>query len=201
MSELPTGSEAAESGSNQRAGAEDAAGRTISPVSTRDKIRRLLWSMVQNTLYRYSFHTWSGWRAFLLRCFGAKIGRQCTIRRTSRVYYPWLLEMGDLACLGDEANAYNLGKITIEERATISQEAYLCAGTHDFSKMDLPLITRPIVIGKDAWVCARAFVGPGVTIGEGAVVGACAVVMRDVPPWKIVAGNRATVVGERRLQE
>jgi putative colanic acid biosynthesis acetyltransferase WcaF len=179
----------------------DASARTVSPVSTRDKIRRLLWSMVQNTLYRYSFHTWSGWRAFLLRCFGAKIGRQCTIRRTSRVYYPWLLEMGDLACLGDEANAYNLGKITIEERATISQEAYLCAGTHDFSKMDLPLITKPIIIGKDVWVCARAFVGPGVTIGEGAVVGACAVVMRDVAPWKIVAGNRATVVGERRLQE
>lgn len=179
----------------------DAARRTVSPVSTRDKIRRLLWSAVQNTLYRYSFHTWSGWRAFLLRCFGAKIGRQCTIRRTSRVYYPWLLEMGDLACLGDEANAYNLGKITIGERATISQEAYLCAGTHDFSKMDLPLITKPIIIGKDAWVCARAFVGPGVTIGEGAVVGACAVAMRDVEPWKIVAGNRATVVGERRLQE
>jgi hypothetical protein len=80
----------------------NAALRTISPVSTRDKIRRLLWSMVQNTLYRYSFHTWSGWRAFLLRCFGAKIGRRCTIRRTSRVHYPWLLEMGDLACLGDE---------------------------------------------------------------------------------------------------
>jgi len=179
----------------------NAALRIISPVSTRDKIRRLLWSMVQNTLYRYSFHTWSGWRAFLLRCFGAKIGRRCTIRRTSRVHYPWLLEMGDLACLGDEANAYNLGKITIGDRATISQEAYLCAGTHDFSKIDLPLITRPITIGGDVWVCARAFVGPGVTIGEGAVVGACAVVTKDVPPWKIVAGNRATVIGERRLEK
>ncbi len=177
----------------------EAATRIVSPAPRRDKIRRLLWSMVQNTLFRYSFHTWSGWRAFLLRCFGAKIGKNCTIRRTSRVYYPWLLEMGDLACLGDGANAYNLGKITIEERATISQEAYLCAGTHDFSKIEMPLVTKPIIIGKDAWVCARAFVGPGVTIGEGAVVGACAVVMRDVAPWKIVAGNRATVVGERRL--
>jgi len=178
----------------------EAALRTVSRVSTRDKIRRLLWSMVQGTLYRYSFHRWSGWRAFLLRCFGAKIGRQCTIRRTSRVYYPWLLEMGDLACLGDEANAYNLGKIVIGERATISQEAYLCAGTHDYTRLDLPLITMPITVGEDAWICARAFVGPGVTIGEGAVVGACAVAMKDVEPWKIVAGNRAVVVGDRRLQ-
>jgi putative colanic acid biosynthesis acetyltransferase WcaF len=173
--------------------------RTVSPVPRRYKALRLLWSMVQNSLFRYSFHTWSGWRAFLLRCFGAKIGRQCTIRRTSRVYYPWLLEMGDLACLGDDCSVYNLGRVSLMDHVTISQEAYLCAGTHDHSKPDLPLITRPITVGKDAWICARAFVGPGVTIGEGAVVGACAVVMRDVAPWKIVAGNRATVVGERRL--
>ncbi len=176
-----------------------ASGRTASPVPAGAKVRRLAWSMVQNTLYRYSFHTWSGWRAFLLRSFGAKIGKQCTIRRTSRVYYPWLLEMGDLACLGDEAEVYNLGHVTIGRRATISQQAYLCAGTHDFTRMDMPLITRPIDIGADAWICARALVGPGVTIGEGAVVGAAAVAMKDVPPWKIAAGNRAVIVGERRL--
>ncbi len=157
--------------------------------------------MVENTVYRYSFHTWSGWRAFLLRCFGAKIGKNCIIRRTVKVYYPWLLTMGDMVIVGDAANLYCLGPITLNDRCMVSQEAYLCAGTHDFSKIDLPLVTKPVILGKDAWVCARAFVGPGVTIGEGAVVGACAVAMRDVAPWKIVAGNRATVVGERRLQE
>lgn len=178
-----------------------AAGRLVSAVPTAWKVKRLLWSMVENTVYRYSFHTWSGWRAFLLRCFGAKIGKNCIIRRTVKVYYPWLLTMGDMVIVGDAANLYCLGPITLNDRCMVSQEAYLCAGTHDFSKIDLPLVTKPVILGKDAWVCARAFVGPGVTIGEGAVVGACAVAMRDVAPWKIVAGNRATVVGERRLQE
>jgi putative colanic acid biosynthesis acetyltransferase WcaF len=157
--------------------------------------------MVQNTAFRYSFHTWSGWRAFLLRCFGAKIGRSCIIRRTVKVYYPWQLEIGDLVIVGDAVNLYCLGKITLRDRCMVSQEAYLCAGTHDYTRLDLPLVTKPITVGEEAWVCARAFIGPGVTVGEGAVVGACAVVMKDVAPWKIVAGNRAEVVGERRLQE
>ena len=176
-----------------------AAARLISSAPTSWKIRRLLWSMVQSTLYRYSFHTWSNWRSTLLRLFGAKIGKQCSIRRTSRVYYPWLLEMGDLAIVGDRAEIYNLGPVTIGDRAMVSQEAYLCAGTHDYTQLAMPLITRPIIIGSDAWICARAFVGPGVTIGNGAVVGACAVVTKDVAPWKIVAGNPAQVVKDRKM--
>ena len=178
----------------------DPALRNISPVSFSWKVRRLIWSMVQGTVYRYSFHTQSAWRAFLLRCFGAKIGRQCTVRRTSRVYYPWLLELGDLACLGDDCTVYNLGKITIGTRASISQEAYLCAGTHDYRDISLPLITAPVTIGADVWICARAFIGPGRTVGEGAVVAACAVVVRDVPPWTIVGGNPAKPIGHRELR-
>lgn len=178
----------------------DAALRNISPVSFSWKVRRLIWSMVQGTIYRYSFHTQSGWRAFLLRCFGATIGHQCTVRRTSRVYYPWLLDLGDLACLGDDCTIYNLGKITIGARASISQEAYVCAGTHDYRDISLPLVTAPVVIGADAWICARAFIGPGRTVGDGAVVAACAVVVRDVPPWTIVGGNPAKPIGKRELR-
>ena len=177
--------------------AADAAARNISPVPTTWKIRRLIWSVVQGTLYRYSFHTWSNWRAMLLRLFGAKIGETCTIRRTSRVYYPWLLEMGGLASLGDETEIYNIGRVCIGGRTTVSQEAYICAGTHDYTSLAMPLVTAPITIGADAWICARAFIGPGVTVGEGAVVGACAVVMKDVPPWTIVAGNPAHRVRTR----
>ena len=174
--------------------------RNVSPVSTGLKIRRLLWSMVQGTLYRYSFHTQSRWRAFLLRCFGAKIGRRCTVRRTSRVFYPWLIEMGDLACLCDECNIYNLGQVTLGERVSISQEAYICVGSHNYREMNMPLITAPIFIGADVWICARAFIGPGCNVGEGAVVAACAVVVHDVEPWTIVGGNPAKRIGKRELR-
>ena len=178
-----------------------AAARNISPVPTSWKIRRLLWSMVQSTLYRYSFHTWSNWRVMLLRQFGAKIGETCTIRRTSSVYYPWLLEMGELGCLGDDVVVYNLGLVRLGARSSLSQEAYICAGTHDYTSLAMPLVTAPITIGADAWICARAFIGPGVTVGEGAVVGACAVVMKDVPPWTVVAGNPARLIKERKMGE
>jgi putative colanic acid biosynthesis acetyltransferase WcaF len=161
------------------------------------QLRRLAWALVQGTLYRYSFHTSHNWRAFLLRAFGAQVGARCTIRRTSRVYYPWKLKMGALACLGDDVTVYNLGPVTLGERATVSQEAYLCAGTHDYTKLTMPLLTPPIELKADSWVCARAFIGPGVTVGEGAIVGAAAVAMKDVRDWTIVAGNPAQYSKDR----
>ncbi len=179
--------------------ARSAEERNISPVPTSWKIRRLLWSIVQNTLYRYSFHTWSRWRVLLLCLFGAKVDKTCTIRRTSKVYYPWLLEMGALGCLGDDVVVYNLGLVRLGARSTLSQEAYLCAGTHDYTSLSMPLVTAPITIGADVWICARAFIGPGVTVGDGAVVGACAVAMKDVPAWTVVAGNPARAVKKREM--
>lgn len=159
--------------------------------------RRLVWSMVQATLYRYSFHTWNGWRAMLLRMFGARVGKGCTIRRTSKVYYPWKLVMGTGSCLGDDCEVYNLGPVTLGDWVTISQEAYICAGTHDYRYRTMPLITTPITLKDDSWICARAFVGPGVTVGEGAIVGACAVAVKDVEDLAIVAGNPARFVRKR----
>ena len=171
--------------------------RTRRPVPRSWQLRRLLWSFVQATLFRCSFHTFNGWRAILLRLFGAKIGPKCTIRRTSRVYYPWNLTMGEVSGLGDNAEVYNLAPMRIGNRVLISQEAYLCGGTHDYRESAMPLVASPIEIGDDAWVCARAFVGPGVRIGAGAIVGAASVVVKDVPEWVIVAGNPARLVKER----
>jgi putative colanic acid biosynthesis acetyltransferase WcaF len=171
--------------------------RNASPVPPGVRARRLLWSLVQGTLYRFSFHTWNGWRAALLRLFGATVGRRCTLRRTSRVYYPWLLELGDNCALGDRSEVYNLARITLGKRVTVSQEAYLCAGTHDYTDPHMPLVALPIHIGSEAWVCARAFLGPGVTIGEGAIVAACGVVTKDVPAWTIVGGNPARFIKRR----
>lgn len=163
------------------------------------KIKRVLWAGVEATLFRLSFHNLYAWRVFLLRCFGAKIGQRCRLRRTVHIYYPWNLELGDLCIVGDSAQLYNLGKITLGDRVMISQETYLCAGTHDHTLLSLPLVTKPITVQADAWVCARAFVGPGVTVGTGAVVAAAAVVVKDVAPWTIVGGNPAKFIKPREL--
>ncbi len=171
--------------------------RRTSTLPTGLKVKRVLWSVVEATLFRYSFHTWSGWRAGLLRAFGAKIGSGCTIRRTANVYYPWNLRMGAMSSLGDNVQVYNLGMIELGRCATISQEAYLCGGTHDYRYRTMPLIRKPIAIGADAWVCARAFIGPGVTVGEGAIVAAGSVVHKDVEGWTIVGGNPAKVLKVR----
>jgi putative colanic acid biosynthesis acetyltransferase WcaF len=107
--------------------------------------------------------------------------------------------MGSMVIVGDKAELYSLGKIVIGDGTMISQEAYLCAGTHDYSDVSLPLVTLPIEIGAEAWICARAFVCPGVKVGTGAVVGACGVVVKDVEPWTVVGGNPAKFIKNREL--
>ncbi len=141
-----------------------------------------------------------GLRRILLRMFGARIGKHVHIYPDVLVQYPWNLEVGDYSAVGARAILYNLGSITIGSRVTISQGAHLCAGTHDFRDPDMPLLKPPIVIGDDAWVCADAFIGPGVAVGEGAVVAARAVAMKPVQAWSVVAGNPATERGKRRLR-
>jgi putative colanic acid biosynthesis acetyltransferase WcaF len=136
----------------------------------------------------------------LLRLFGADIAATAIIYPTARIWAPWNLRMAERSVLGDRVECYCVDRVSLHERAVVSQLAYLCAATRDIRSLEKPLVTRPIVVERDAWVCARAFVGPGVTVGEGAVVGACAVVMKHVPDWTIVAGNpaarvRARVVG------
>ena len=141
--------------------------------------RRVLWTFAQ-PLFRFSPRPCFGWRRFLLRCFGAKIGRSVNVYPSATIYFPWNLEAGDESAISEHVFIYNLGRVTLGSRVTISHRAHLCAGTHDHTKPDFPLLRPPIVIGSDAWVCADAFVGPGVTVGEGAIVGARAVAMKDV---------------------
>jgi len=155
-----------------------------------EMMRRVLWTFAQ-PLFRISPRPCFGWRRFLLRCFGAKIGGSVHIYPSARVYFPGNLEVGDESAIGEQVFIYNLGRVTLGSRVTISHRAHLCAGTHDHTKPDFPLVRPPIVIGSDAWICADAFVGPGVTVGEGAIVGARAVAMKDVKPRSIVVGNPA----------
>lgn len=171
--------------------------RFISPWSLKDNVMRVLWMIVQLCLFRPSFHNWYGWRRFLLRTFGAKIGRHVRIRPTVKVEIPWNLEIGDHSIVGDYAILYSLGKITLGQRVIISQYAHICAGTHDYRYKSFPLIRPPIVIGDEAWIAADAFVGPNVTIGRRAVLGARASAFRDIAPDMVAAGNPAREIKPR----
>jgi len=135
----------------------------------------------------------------MLKVFGANLSGMPFIHSTARIQIPWNLTMKHRACLGERANAYSLGKIEILEGATVAQEAYLCTGTHDFKDPNLQLITKPITIGKNSFIGARAMILPGVIIGDQAIVGAMSVVSRDVPDHQIVAGNPAKKIGERPI--
>jgi putative colanic acid biosynthesis acetyltransferase WcaF len=155
--------------------------------------------IVRAGLFRPSFHNWYGWRRLLLTMFGAKLGKNFRIRPTAMVEIPWNLEAGDNVVIGDYAIIYSLGQITIGRAATISQYAHLCAGTHDYTTRRFTLLKPPIVIGQEVWIAADAFVGPGVTVGDRAVVGARATVVNNVPPDQVVAGPAAKILKQRTL--
>jgi putative colanic acid biosynthesis acetyltransferase WcaF len=161
-------------------------------------VRRVFWG-AGKWLVRLSPRPFFGWRRFVLRCFGAKLGQQVHIYPSVRIYFPWHLEAGDWSAIGENALVYNLGPVTIGRKVTISHGAHLCAGSHDYRSPNLPLLKPPIAVGDMAWICADAFVGPGVTVGQGAVVGARAVVVKDVEPWTVVAGNPARFIKKRVL--
>lgn len=169
----------------------------VSPWTTKEKLARVIWMLLGSLLFRVSFHTWHPYRRALLRLFGATIGKSCYIRPSARVEIPWNLTMLDYASLGDRAIVYNLGPITIGRRTTISQGAHLCAGTHDYTRRSMPLIRPTITIGDDCWIAADAFVGPGVTVADGAILGARACAFKDVPPWSIFGGNPARKIADR----
>jgi len=175
------------------------ANRESVKYSRGELLARVLW-MMASPLFRWSPRTFFGWRVFLLRLFGAKIGQDVHIYNSVVVYLPWKLSVGDWSAIGELAYIYNLGPVQIGKRVTVSHRAHLCAGTHDHTSPDLPLIKSPITIHDQAWICADAFVGPGVVVGEGAVVGARAVAVKDVEAWAIVAGNPAHSIGRRELK-
>lgn len=166
--------------------------------SRREQIGRVLWGGVW-PLFRLSPRLLWGWRRMLLRAFGARVGRGAHIYPSVQITIPWHLDLGENCAIGDRAILYALGPITIGARATISQGAHLCAGTHDLTDPSRPLLKLPIRIGEDAWICADAFVGPGVQIGRGAIVGARAVTMRDVEDETTVVGNPARVVPRKSI--
>jgi putative colanic acid biosynthesis acetyltransferase WcaF len=164
------------------------------------KLKRVLFAPFRLLFIRGSGRRLSPLRVYALMLFGARIERPVLVMDGVIVWHPWSLTLGRYCTLGRGVEVYNYADITVGEQATVSQDTYLCSASHDFEDPTMPLIYRPIVIGAHSWVAARCFVGPGVTVGEGAVVGACSVVVKDVPAWTVVAGNPARTLKQRRLK-
>ena len=167
----------------------------------KNRVRRVLWGVVYALLFRPSPRPLHEWRSFLLRLHGARIGKAVHVYPKVVVWAPWNLEIEDHAAVGDDATLYSMGIISIGAHAVVSQGAYVCAGTHDYESPYFQLLAPPIRIGARAWVCAQAFVGPGVTVGEGTVVGARAVVTKSMPAWTVCAGNPCKPLKPRVMKE
>lgn len=170
-------------------------------LSRKHQIIRLIWGFIWSVGARWIPRSMaSGWKRTLLRMFGAKIHPTAVVYSSTRVYYPANLRMEAYSCLDSNVNCYNVAPVIIGENVIISQGAFICTASHDISDPLNHLITSPIIITKNAWVAAEAFVGMGVTIGEGAVVGARAAVFKDVEPWTIVGGNPAKPIKKRIIK-
>lgn len=170
-------------------------------LSFRNKLMRLIWRISYVILFRpFSLPIFKGYRAFILRLFGAKIGNRCAISASAKIWAPWNLQVGDFVAIGPGANIYNPGVIILGDKVAISQDSTLCSASHDITDIFNPLVVKFISIDKFAWVAAEAFVGMGVAIGEGAVVGARAAVFKDVEPWTVVGGNPAKFIKKRVIK-
>ncbi len=171
--------------------------------SLKSKVARAAWNVVWLLFFRPTprGNLFRPWRVFLLKCFGSRLPWSANILPSCRIWQPWKLTMGAYSCLSERVDCYNADEIVIGEQVVVSQDSFLCTASHDISSPTMELVTKPIRIKGQAWVCARAIVLPGVTIGEGAVVAAGAVVTKDVTPWTIVGGNPAKVIGKRELRE
>ena len=166
------------------------------------KLARVLWNVVWLVLFRSTprGNTFRTWRIFLLKLFGAKVRWSSNVLPSCRIWQPWKLTMGAYACLSENVDCYTVDEIVIEAQATVSQGVKLCSASHDISSRIMELTTSPIHIGENAWVAGWSIILPGVTIGEGAVVGAGSVVTKDVEPWSVVVGNPAKFIKKRELK-
>jgi len=171
-------------------------------LGIKHKLGRVLWGAVWLLFARWLPRSFgNSWKIFLLRCFGAKIDSNAKIYSSVKIYAPWNLEMSAYSCLAPEVDCYNVDKISIGAHATISQKTFLCSASHNVSLSSNPLIHLPIIIEDQAWVGADAYIGMGVKIKQGAVVGARACVYKDVESWTIVGGNPAKFIKRRIVNE
>lgn len=163
-----------------------------------DRLLRAIWGFIYVVLFRTSPRPLHRWRAFLLRRFGAQLGSNVHIYPKARIWAPWNLICADLATIGDDAIVYNPERVELGSHAIVSQQAYLCGATHDYDDPRFPLVAFPISIGSYAWICARAVVQPGVSVGEGAVLALGSVATRNLEPWTVYGGIPSRKIKTRK---
>jgi putative colanic acid biosynthesis acetyltransferase WcaF len=156
-----------------------------------------LWWMVDFFFFKLSPQFMYGWRRYLLKLFGAKIGKGVIIRPSVTITYPWKVTIGDYSWIGDDVVLYSLGEIEIGKNAVVSQKSYLCTGSHDYSKLDFPIWAKKITIEDECWLATDVYVAPGITIGKATVVGARSSVFKDLPAEKICIGSPAKIIKDR----
>ena len=165
------------------------------------KLLRGLWSLFQLPFFPHTPQALSPLRIALLRLFGARIGPACLIGSGVKVWIPWNLTMGERSAIGFNTEIYNFAPIVIGKHVVISQHNYLCSATHDYTHPNFPLVSKPIHIRSQAWVAAGCLISPGVTIGEGAVIGARSLVTKSMPAWMVCAGSPCKPIKERVIQD
>jgi putative colanic acid biosynthesis acetyltransferase WcaF len=164
-------------------------------------VKRILWASIQLPFLRGAPKRLSPLRIALLRLFGAIVKGPCLVCGGVKIWEPWNLELGAYSTIGTNAEIYNLSMIKIGAHSVISQEVHLCSASHDYLDTAFSLFSQPISIGSSVWIAARAFVAPGVSIGDGAVVGACSVVTSDLPPWTVCVGSPCRPVKPRTMRQ
>jgi putative colanic acid biosynthesis acetyltransferase WcaF len=164
----------------------------------RERVAAFAWAIAWQTLFRWSPPPFNWWRLLLLRFSGATIHGRPFVSPSVRIEYPWNLELRDGASIAHKVIINCMGRVTVGEHARISQYSHLCAGTHDYTRCDMRIERRNITIGSGAWVAADAFVGPGVTVGEGAILAARSSAFNDVPAGQICAGEPARPLRQRQ---
>lgn len=159
-----------------------------------------LWWLVQATLFKWSPQVLYKFRSFLLRLFGAKVGKSVVIRPTVTVTYPWNVSIGDYAWIGDDVVLYSLGEIHIGDHAVVSQRSYLCTGDHDHTQIDFPIRGHKIIVENEAWVATDVYIAPNVTIGRGAVIGARSSVFKNMPEGYMCLGSPCKPIKPREMK-
>ena len=181
----------------------DAAG-LVSPLlggptfALRFRLMRLAWIVVWRCLASWTPAPLHPWRNRLLRLFGAKLDPTAIVHGSTVIWWPGNLVMGRHASMGPGVICYNVATVTLETLVVVSQRAHLCTGSHDIQRKEFPLVARPILLQRNCWIAAEAFVGPGTRVGEGAVLGARGVAVRALEPWTVYGGNPARVVAKRQ---
>ena len=169
----------------------------VPAFSLKNRMARALWGLVYVFLFRPSPRIFFGWRNFLLRLFGAKIGSKCCIYSKAEIWAPWNLVCSEVVAVADGAVIYNPSLVTLGSHTIVSQHAYICGATHDPDDANFPLISKPVIIGSYSWVCARSTVMPGVVLGEGSVLALGAVATKNIEDWAIYGGVPAKKLRNR----